>query len=322
VIGLLSGTVTASARSLGHVISFYVTGGMMLGLVAFFAHGAVAGNRRHAPTRCLRFGPLAVLVCAAVLIMVEPTRHLIGDKEIWPWCGNNPAFDRINSTDAFPAQCMSSNTQYVCTEPCCVPTWQPTDPADPKSGYSWTPQTNAFFPDGPVPGPFGTLRPDGSVFFPPHFDRSAQPLTVYEASAGAPLVFYETGAVNPLRRNNPAQGCKYGLNNATGYCLLDEDNLPLADPKAPYNATTNPHVCRCDSCTPVEDMAHLSVVGVFSTIVITYLGFALMVVAVGWNANLLSKLSAVRRQWDDLRGHSARVRAGEPSGSGVPLRTA
>ena len=46
------------------------------------------------------------------------------------------------------------------------------------------------------------------------------------------------------------------------------------------------------------------VVGVLSTIVCTYAGFALLAFAVAWNANLLAKLGKIRKQWNELRGQT------------------
>ena len=308
--------MTAAARQVGHTISFYITLALMLLVGGVIAREAIAGPRSWAPTKRERWGPTVVMFFAACLIMAEPTRHVITDANIWPWCGNNPAYDRVNSTDPFPAQCQKSATQYVCTQVCCVSTWQPASAAADAS-FSWTPPSADFYPDGPLPGPFATQRADGSVYFPPGFPKSASamPYSLYEASAAAPLVFYETGAVNPLRRSTPATGCVYGVNQATGYCFLTNQSLsyeaqlaslPLADPTKPFNATTNPHSCGCDGCVPQENWSHLSVVGVLSSLVCTYFGFFLLTIAVGWNANILKKLKRIPQQWSQLRAASRR----------------
>lgn len=303
--------MTATARQLGHTISLFVTGGLMLLVGGVLLHSATFGNRQYAPTRCTRWGPFATICVATVLIMAEPVRHVVNDANIWPWCGNNPSYDRINSTDAFPAQCGWSATQYVCTQTCCVSTWQNTNPAE--TTYAWTPPSADFYPSvaAGLPGQFATQRSDGSLYFPAGFDKSALPYEVYTATAEAPLVFYETGALNPLRRDNPQTGCKYGVNAATGYCFLTNQSLPyeaqlaqlgtLQDPSKPHNATSNPYVCGCDACVPSENMLHLSVVGVISSLLCTYTGFALLAVAVGWNASIMKKLRRIPQQWRMLR---------------------
>lgn len=303
MIGLISGTVSASARSLGHTVSLYVTLALMLLVGGVLAREAIAGPRSFAPSRCTRWGPTSVFVVAATLIMAEPTRHVINDQNLWPWCGNNPAYDRINSTDPFPPQCAWSATQYVCTQVCCVSTWQPTDAADPKSNYSWLPPSADFFPSGPLPGPFATLRDDGTVYFAQPDGTVGLPVPLYTASAKQPLSFYETGARNPLRAATPQTGCQYGTNLATGYCFLTnqslsyEEQLRQLDPK---NATGG--TCACDDCVPHENFLHLSVVGFISSILCTYTGFALLAVAVGWNANITKKLAKIKHQWHQLRG--------------------
>jgi len=314
VIGLVSGTVSAASRTMGHTISLYITAALMLFVLGFLGKEAAWGPRSWAPP-LTRWGPVSVLFVGACLIMVEPTRHVISDQNLWPWCGNNPTFDRINSTDPFPPQCMKSATQYVCTQVCCVSTWVPTAPAGPKTSYEWLPPSADFYPTGPLPGPFATLRPDGSVYFAE--PSTSMPVELYEATTAAPLSFYETGAVNPLRRDAPLPtgACKYGVNAATGYCYLTDQTLSyekqleqlgtLADPSRPHNATSNPYVCGCDGCVPEENFSHLSVVGVMSTIVCTYLGFALLAFAVGWNANILNKFKKIRKQWDQLRAQTA-----------------
>lgn len=315
MIGLVSGTVSASARSLGHVISFWITLFLMFVVFCVLGKEAFWGPRSYAPCK-ERFGPLAVFVFAALLIMVDPSVHLMGDTRAWPWCGNNAQFDRINDTAGWNAQCDASSTHYVCTIACCVSTWQNTSAADDTS-YGWLPPSADFYsgPDsGPIPGPFGTLRPDGSVFTPA---GSGGPFMLYTATTERPLVFYETGEVNPLQGGRTEADCKpYGVNPQTGYCYMTNVSLPyeeqlaqlgqygmaLADPTQPFDATSNNYVCGCDGCTPHEDFGHLSIVGVLSAIVCTYVGFLLLAVAVGWNANILGKLKKIGDQWAKLRG--------------------
>lgn len=112
----------------------------------------------------------------------------MGDLRWWPWCGNNPQFDRINVTSGWAPQCDASSTHYHCTIACCVSTWQNTSDATPGSptgsstSYSWLPPSADFSPDGPIPGPFLTQRPDGSVYKPSGVDF-AEPFTMYTATA-------------------------------------------------------------------------------------------------------------------------------------------
>ena len=298
----------------------------MLLVGGFMLHSAFT-TRYYAPPRA-RWGPSAVFTFAALLIMVEPSRHVLTDKNIWPWCGNNPVYGRINATSGWGDACAWSATQYVCTQPCCVSTWQPTSAA-PTANFAWSPPSADFYPAGPLPGPFGTIRTDGSIYYPPgFFEIATQPYSIYNGSSGSPpLTFYETGALNPLTHrvaNLQRTDCiasyhppTNGVNPETGYCYLTNqslsyeeqlEQLPLADSTRPFNASTNPHVCACDACVPQENIFHLSVVGVISTLLCTYLGFALLAVAVGWNANIMVKLKKIPEQWRQLRGTAARAR--------------
>lgn len=309
---------------------------MMLLVFGFLFHAATLGNRRWAPTRFVRWGPCVVMVIAAGLILFNDIRQGIVDgylmpSSVWNWCGNNPQFDRINSTDPFPSQCLGSATQFWCTVPCCAPTWIPTDNSShpdyfwaPPAGDNWGTETNADVvpwapsdgwgkapngnPSG-LPGPFATVRPDGTSYVPPEY--TAGPLLTFVSTLATPLVFYETGDVNPTRRDNPQKNCKYGVNKATGYCFLTNVSLPYAEqlkqlPNANgyYDNSTAGKTCNCDMCTPQdqEDLGHLAPWGVWATIVFNYTGFVLMAVAVGWNASILKKLKKIKQQWKELRG--------------------
>lgn len=52
-----------------------------------------------------------------------------------------------------------------------------------------------------------------------------------------------------------------------------------------------------------ENMAHLSPMGVFFTIVLTYCGFICLMIGTLWNANICQKLREIRSQWNELRGN-------------------
>ena len=207
---------------------------------------------------------------------------------MWSECGNNDVYPRINST--FPAQCFWSSSQYRCGTPCCVPVWLPTSDAA-GTDYAWVPKQSMYFPDskGAAPGgQFGTLRPDGSLYFPPSFNRSLTPYRVFDGRA--PTILFASGDVNHGRGSAKVADCPAGVNAATGYC-----NLELTDGE----------LCDCDECTPHEDWNHLSPMGLLFTIVFTYLGFALLSVAVMWIAGIVSKLANMRRKWRALRATRA-----------------
>jgi len=286
VIGLISGTVSAAARSAGHLISFFITLTLMV-VVGFYLYSATQGQRYYLPFR-QKYGPFMVLCVAAPLIMADLVRHLLQDNNVWLECGNNPTFSRINSSESFPDSCFWSSSQYHCEEKCCVPTWM-ADPEKPST-YKWFPDQSIFFPNDTTAVQFGTLRSDGTVYFPPGFDLSKPPFTLFTA----PLVLYDDFTINPINftanllanGSFPGISCKYGVNPLTGYCLMPEVET-----------------CDCDHCLPDahENMAHLSPMGWLFTIGFTYSGFVLLAVAVMWNANIVHKLKGLKTKWRQLR---------------------
>lgn len=80
VLLCVGGTVTASARSLGHTISFCVTLAMMLAITAYMIY---CSRRRHGP-HCFKYGPTYIMLMASVLIMADLVRHVLQDANIWP----------------------------------------------------------------------------------------------------------------------------------------------------------------------------------------------------------------------------------------------
>jgi len=89
VIGLISGTVAAAARSLGHFISFGITGTLMIVVNVYVAY-----KTKSRPKKPIwkRFGPLVCTICAAFLIMADLLRHVLQDTNVWPegpWPGSS-----------------------------------------------------------------------------------------------------------------------------------------------------------------------------------------------------------------------------------------
>jgi hypothetical protein len=194
-----------------------------------------------------------------------------------------------NSSDPFPPSCRLSSSQYKCTTHCCVPTWD----ALPDGGFGWTSPQSSFYPakreHGFATPQFATLQPNGRLFFPPGFDFTALPYTVFTA----PIALDATGtAALPKGATDDCDNGGLGVNPATGYCLLPPHAMPGG-------------MCDCDSCQPHEDFAHLSPIGIVFTIVCTYLGFGLLALAVLWNADLAAKMRGVAARWRQLRSGRA-----------------
>jgi len=95
VIGLLSGAVTAAARSLGHYISFGVTLTMMIGINIYIAYKSQNRKRPH----WVKYGPLYFTLIAALLVMADLTRHVLQDLNVWksgPFPGSSQYRDGCN----------------------------------------------------------------------------------------------------------------------------------------------------------------------------------------------------------------------------------
>jgi len=87
VIGLISGTVTAAARALGHFISFGITGALMIAVNIYMYWSA-----RKKRSGKYKYAPLLLTILAALLIMADLTRHVLQDTNVWPsgpWPGSS-----------------------------------------------------------------------------------------------------------------------------------------------------------------------------------------------------------------------------------------
>jgi len=84
VIGLVGGTVTAAARSLGHTISFAVTGSMLICLMIYTGYTI----KRRYGTSFQKYGPFYLVCIATPLIMADLFRHVLQDSNVWPEPGS------------------------------------------------------------------------------------------------------------------------------------------------------------------------------------------------------------------------------------------
>ena len=245
MIGLISGTVTAAARSLGHYIALSITSLLMLFVGAMLLRSAVSGQRcwmhgpdSPSPHRAKRYGPFLLQQLAVCLVIADPLRHVLFDVGLWAGCSNNPTYARINSTDAFPSGCYDSSYQYRCTVPCCVPTWKATSNA--TTEYAWSP------PQSQLPQ-LATLRPDGIIYLPSGYAAAQQPWEVFKPGA----LLWESGLAHAGGGGGLSDAdCEHGANSATGYCFLVDETtpmsyadrlklLPLKDAAKPFDAETS-----------------------------------------------------------------------------------
>ena len=84
MIGILGGTVTASARSMGHSISFAITLTMMIGITAYTFYC----TKRRKGVHFHVYGPTYLMILASILVMADLMRHVLQDANIWPEPGS------------------------------------------------------------------------------------------------------------------------------------------------------------------------------------------------------------------------------------------
>lgn len=84
MIGILGGTVTASARAAGHSISFAITLTMMVGITAYTFYTSKRRYGRHFH----KYGPTYLVIMSTLLIMADLMRHVLQDANIWPEPGS------------------------------------------------------------------------------------------------------------------------------------------------------------------------------------------------------------------------------------------
>jgi len=85
---LLSGTVSLASRTMGHYISFAVTGSMMLCMCGYMLYCA----RTKRAKKSYRYVPFFMTVLASLLIMADLLRHVLQDVGLWkagPWPGSS-----------------------------------------------------------------------------------------------------------------------------------------------------------------------------------------------------------------------------------------
>lgn len=117
-MGLLGAGVSAASRTLGHWISLGTTGAMMLLVWAFIFSKAKLRRQNVAAGWWHAYGPSTIVGVAAILIMAEPTRHILQDTGVWEECGANSVFPRVNQT--WNDGCTWSSSQYKCEKVCYV----------------------------------------------------------------------------------------------------------------------------------------------------------------------------------------------------------
>ena len=284
--------------------------------------------------KCRLYGPCILTMLAAPLILADLCRHVMGDLNLWPWCGDpsmqRGLFGRVNEswTDA----CFWSSTEYVCNIPCCVPGNNSVASTNDFS-MNYYLQTN---PDGTnyqlsFIDNCGLGGPDGrSIVDAPHtnpnctcgggqcdpkkspIDQMALASTTDELGL---LAFLLPGATQD---DNYPQGFGPMATTTTDgdaflpphwptYPQLTPKTLAFVHAQAVIGNVGVPPAdipdCNCDNCVPPEqeNIHHLSFIGVLFTICFTYSGFVLLATGTLWNADIIHKLQDISKKWKKLR---------------------
>lgn len=77
---LIGGSLTASARNLGHYLSFGMTFIMMLGMSIYIYERR---RKLKIDNWWSKWGPFVLMVMAALLVNADPLRHVLQDIEVW-----------------------------------------------------------------------------------------------------------------------------------------------------------------------------------------------------------------------------------------------
>lgn len=250
---------------------------MMIVVLVF----AVRGLKHRYGHCCKKYGPLMLIGLASILVMLEPTRHVISDYNIWAICWNNPTdalgqpngMVRINQT--WNDQCVWSSLEYHCNVPCCVP----------EADY------NKSFPNG--------------VIYPETKNNTL--LDLADPAWKDHFLRYKCW--------NESDHFQY---NDTSYCNGGGDKC--STPNCPVELKTKKYECVCDACVFQETLLYLAPVGIVFTLTTTYCGFVLLAIGSLWNASIISKIKKLKAQCQKLKERAARKKALEKAeGNSDPL---
>jgi len=241
----------------------------MMTVVLIFA----VRSLKHRYGKCYsKYGPLIIIVLSVILIMAEPTRHVVSDYNIWAICWNNPkdalgqpnGMVRINQT--WNDRCAWSSLEYHCNVPCCV-----TD-----ADY------NKSFPNG--------------VMYP-------------ETKNDTLLDLADPAWQNHFLRYKCFNASDPSQYQDTKFC--DGGGDKCSKPNCPTELKTETYECVCDACVFHETLNYLAPVGMVFTITLTYAGFVLLAVGSLWNADIVSKIKKLKAQCQKLKERQAREKARE-----------
>lgn len=255
-------------------------------------------------------------------------------------------FPRVN--ESWTDDCFWSSTEYRCDIPCCVPGnnslattvdlnmnyYLEVDSASGASFQRSFSENCGLAADRVTP-----MHIDGATFTNPNCTCAGAPcdmlknpleqmaqLSVADASPG--MAVYQSMAQTPgspkQQPTLPMGFMNVDLDTATDGNVyfgpfwpdlpqIDADTLAwIKDQtvKTGGGDASTPD-CNCNNCMSEgnETMRNLSFIGWLFTVTFTYTGFVCLAIGTLWNANIIKKLSDMKKKWKLLRGRSRRTAA-------------
>jgi len=289
--------------------------------------------------KCKMYGPVLLTGLATPLILADLSRHVLGDLNVWSWCGDPSVqggrFGRVNEswTDA----CFWSSTEYVCNIPCCVPGNNTVESTNDLS-MNYYLQTNEdgsnfqlSFAENCGMGGIGK-----TIHNAPHTNPNctcAGGKCDQSKSPSDQMFLYTTkdtlgllALLNPTEKQDGNYPEGFGPMSDTttdedaflpphwpSYPQLSIETLKYVKAQAVIGNVGVPPAeipdCNCDNCLPPdqENIHHLSFIGVLFTICFTYTGFVLLACGTLWNADIFKKLAEIKIKWQKLRARSSKT---------------
>lgn len=236
---------------------------MMLILNAFMFHQRK--KRRNKPTWWQRNGPFTLCAIAAVLIMMDPSRHIVNDNvnssaPDWRW------------TNEFRSELYPGTVQF-----------------DQKMAGQHRLKLTADIPHD-------------QFFSQKEATHLCHKLCANSLSTVNRIVEDQNRACDffNLNTNTTATGGQYEceLWNAFASGVPAEDKAQVKLVHTPgWISQQNRVYSEC----PVENMSCLSLTGWLVTVGCTYSGFACLILGTLWNADIKKKLKEIRAQWHMMR---------------------
>jgi hypothetical protein len=109
VLPIIGATVTAAARKTAHLITLIVDIFVIGALCVYVTYKA--RERPAYPTWFSRWGPTIFVWLAFPLILADPLRHVLADKNVWKPCHRRCG-------ELWPAHCDWSSNEYHCALRC------------------------------------------------------------------------------------------------------------------------------------------------------------------------------------------------------------